>query len=104
MSVALILQAPAGPNPLLSQLPLFLIMGLMFYFLIIRPQSKSRKEMAARLAKLKSGDEVVLSSGFYATVDRVEDQAIWIKLGDKTLVKAKKSAVVALAGEPAAQK
>lgn len=81
--------------------PTFVMMGAMavlFYFLMIRPQSKARKEMEARLSKLKAGDEVLLSSGFYATIDRVEDKNIYLKLGN-TIVKARRNAVVALAAE-----
>lgn len=96
MSLALIQQA--GPNPLIPQLVLFGGLGVMFYFFLIRPQQKARKEMEARLAKLKAGDEVLLSSGLYATIDRVEEKFLYVKLGT-TLVKARKNAVVALAGE-----
>jgi preprotein translocase subunit YajC len=77
-------------------------MALMFYFLLIRPQSKARKEMEARLSKLKAGDEVVLSSGLYATIDRVEDKHIWVKLGG-SVVKARRAAVASLATEPETQ-
>ena len=94
-----LLQQTAG-SPMIAQLGLFAAMGLIFYFLLIRPQSKARKQMQERLAKLKVGDEVLLSSGFYAIVDRVEDQALYLKLGT-TVVKARKTAVVAFANEPA---
>ena len=90
----------AGGSQLLPQLLLFGGMGLLFYFLLIRPQSKARKAMEERLSKLKAGDEVLLSSGFYATIDRVEDKNIFLKLGNN-VVKARRNAVVALAGEPA---
>jgi preprotein translocase subunit YajC len=82
--------------------PFILFGGLaaLFYFLLIRPQNKARKEMEARLSKLKAGDEVLLSSGFYATIDRVEDKHIFVKLGSN-VVKARRTAVVALANEPA---
>jgi len=43
---------------------------------------------------------VLLSSGFYATIDRVEDKFIFLKLGSN-IVKARRNAVVALATEPA---
>ncbi len=99
MNFALILQS-GDKTQMISQLILFGGMGLMFYLFLIRPQQKARKEMEARLAKLKAGDEVLLSSGFYATIDRVEDKALWVKLGN-TVVKARKTAVVALAGEAA---
>lgn len=98
MSLAL-LQQPGG-NPMLMQLLLIGGMGALFYFLLIRPQNKARKQMEERLSKLKAGDEVLLASGFYATIDRVEDKFIYLKLGT-TVVKARRQAVVALAGEPA---
>jgi len=98
MSLAL-LQQPGG-NPMLMQLLLIGGMGALFYFLLIRPQNKARKQMEERLSKLKAGDEVLLASGFYATIDRVEDKFIYLKLGN-TVVKARRQAVVALAGEPA---
>lgn len=98
MNFALIQQA--GGNQLIPQLLLFAGMGLLFYFLLIRPQSKARKAMEERLSKLKAGDDVLLSAGFYATIDRVEDKYIYLKLGT-TVVKARRNAVVALASEPA---
>ncbi len=90
----------AGGSQLVPQLLLFAGMGLLFYFLLIRPQSKARKAMEDRLSKLKAGDEVLLSSGFYATIDRVEEKNLYLKLGN-SVVKARRNAVVALASEPA---
>ncbi len=94
-----LLQTPAG-NPMLMQLLLIGGMGALFYFLLIRPQNKARKAMEERLSKLKAGDEVLLGSGLYATIDRVEDKFIYLKLGT-SVVKARRQAVVALAGETA---
>lgn len=94
-----LLQTPGG-NPMLMQLLLIGGMGALFYFLLIRPQNKARKAMEERLSKLKAGDEVLLGSGLYATIDRVEDKFIYLKLGT-SVVKARRQAVVALAGETA---
>ena len=99
MNFALIQQA-GGASPLIPQLALFAGMGLLFYFLLIRPQSKAKKAMEERLSKLKAGDEVLLSSGFYAVIDRVEEKNLYLKLGN-TVVKARRNAVVALSTEPA---
>ena len=93
-----LLQTPAQGSPF-GPVILFGGMALLFYFLLIRPQSKARKQMEERLSKLKAGDEVLLTSGFYATIDRVEDQNIYLKLG-ASVVKARRTAVVALATEP----
>jgi len=107
MTFAALAQAAPAPTGIAGILanPMFMvaIMGVLFYFLLIRPQSKARKEMEARLAKLKAGDEVLLSSGLFAVIDRVDEKdakVIWLKLGG-SIVKARRQAVVALAGEPA---
>ena len=93
----LALLAPTG-NPMLMQFLLIGGMGALFYFLLIRPQNKARKQMEERLSKLKAGDEVLLSSHLYATIDRVDDKFIHVKLGN-SIVKARRSAVIALASE-----
>ena len=100
MMFALIQQTPASGPPGWTQFVFIGGMALMFYFLLIRPQSKARKQMEERLSKLKAGDEVLLTSGLYATIDRVEDKNIYLKLGS-SIVKARRSAVSALATEPA---
>jgi preprotein translocase subunit YajC len=95
-----LLQTPQAQPAWVSLLPI-VGMGLLFYFLILRPQSKQRKEMEARLAKLKSGDEVLLGSGLYATIEKVDEKdgrILYLKLGNN-VVKAKRQAVVALASE-----
>lgn len=97
MNFALLQQAQQG-SPF-GPVILFGGMALLFYFLLIRPQSKARKQMEERLSKLKAGDEVLLTSGFYATIDRVEDKNIFLKLGG-SIVKARRNAVAALATEP----
>ena len=80
---------------------LFGAMIALFYFLLIRPQQKARKALEERLSKLKAGDEVLLTSGLYATIDRVADNNhLYLKLGN-TVVKGHKSAVASLAQEQA---
>lgn len=96
-----ILQQAQGGAPAWTNIIFIGGMGLLFYFLLIRPQSKARKEMDARLSKLKAGDEVILGSGLYATIERVDDKdskILYLKLGSN-VVKAKRQAVVALASE-----
>ncbi len=94
-----LLQSPSTGGPAWIQFVFIGGMALMFYFLLIRPQSKARKQMEARLSLLKAGDEVVLTSGLYATIDRVDDKHLWVKLGG-SVVKARRTAVAALASEP----
>jgi preprotein translocase subunit YajC len=94
-----LLKTQASGGPAWIQFVFIGGMALMFYFLLIRPQSKARKELEARLSLLKAGDEVVLTSGLFATIDRVEEKHIWLKLGG-SVVKARRSAVASLATDP----
>jgi preprotein translocase subunit YajC len=98
--LALLQQAGAaeGPNPMLMNIALFGGMIALFYFLIIAPQRKARKTLEEKLSKLKSGDEVLLTSGFYATIDKVDGDLLYLKLGN-SVVKARRNAVAAMANE-----
>lgn len=84
------------PNPtgqMLNMFGMFAILGVMFYFLLIRPQSKQRKEQENLLKNLKSGDKVVLSSGIYGIITNVKDKSLMVKIADNVKVEVLKSAV-----------
>ena len=57
---------------LMSFLP-FIIIFVLFYFMLIRPQMKQAKEHRSMLDSLKKGDEVVLSSGIIAKINNLSD-------------------------------
>lgn len=86
--------APSGPGGLLGS-P-FVMMGLMvvmFYFLLIRPQQKQRKEQAARIAALQSGDKVVTSSGIHGIVHNVKEHTVVVKVAEGTMIEFDKMAI-----------
>ena len=59
---------------------------LIFYFLLIRPQSKARKRHAEILSQLKKGDDVTTAGGIIGKVKDVKDDRITIESGTSTLV------------------
>ena len=88
-------QPGTQPNPtgqMVQMLGMFAIMGVMFYLLLIRPQSKRAKEHAKLLAALKPGDKVVTSSGIVAVVVAVKDKTVSLRSAD-TKLEVLKSAV-----------
>lgn len=90
-------QTPQGPGGLLGS-P-FVMMGLMvvmFYFLLIRPQQKQRKEQAARIAALQSGDKVITSAGIHGIVHNVKDHTVVIKVAEGTMIEFDKMAVASV--------
>jgi preprotein translocase subunit YajC len=79
-------------NGIVSLLPLIFLFAI-FYFLIIRPQQKQQKTHAAMIAGLEKGDKIITSGGLHATVAKVEEDFIKIKLNDDTIVKLEKTFV-----------
>jgi preprotein translocase subunit YajC len=90
--------APSG-SPFMSLLPLVVI-AVLFYFLLIRPQQKQAKEREKLLKDLKEGDKVVLVSGVFATVVKIEDEGkvVRLQIADGVQVKANRVAVERLQG------
>jgi preprotein translocase subunit YajC len=60
--------------------------GLVFYFLIIRPQGQARKKHEALLAGLKKGDEITTSGGLIGKVKDIKDDRITVESGSATVV------------------
>ncbi|MCL4151016.1 UNVERIFIED_CONTAM: hypothetical protein GTU68_001775 [Idotea baltica] len=73
-----------------------LLMLVVFYFLMIRPQQKRMKEHTAMVGALKKGDEVVTNGGLGGTVTKVGDSYMMMRVADNVEVSVQKSAVAAL--------
>jgi preprotein translocase subunit YajC len=66
---------------------------LIFYFLLIRPQNKRRKEHQSLVSDLSKGDEVVTSGGVVGLVNKVEDDFVKVQVGDNVEMRIQKSAI-----------
>lgn len=91
-------------NAQILQLAPILLMVVLFYFMLIRPQQKRAKEHQTMLANLKRGDTVVLSSGVLGKIVRVEDKEVGVEIAQGVTVKVIKGMIteVRAKGEPAA--
>ncbi len=69
-----------------SFLPIIFIF-VIFYFLLIRPQQKQKKEHQSLLANLKVGDQVITSGGIYGKVTGMRDNLVTLEISDKVRVK-----------------
>ena len=77
-------------------IPLILIF-VIFYFFLIRPQQKRVKDHKAMVESLKRGDEIITSGGIIGTVDRVmEDDRIEVIIGEGTKVQIIRSTITSL--------
>jgi len=88
--------AKGGGNPYQSIFFLVAIFGI-FYFFMIRPQSKRQKEIKKQREAMKQGDSVVTSGGIYGKVKDIKDTTVTVEIADKVLIKVDKNSVFATA-------
>jgi len=95
MLLTFLAQAPApapGPSPLASFVPIILIFVIM-YFLLFRPQMKRQKEQARLVSNLKTGDRVVTVSGIHGLISNVKERTVIVKIAENVKIEMEKSAV-----------
>lgn len=96
--------APAGAGGFLIQVLPLLLIFLVFWLLIIRPQSKRMKDHKAKIEAVKRGDQVVTGGGLVGKVTKVEEGFVEVELAPTVKVRAVKSTlsdVVDATGKPA---
>lgn len=90
-----LLQAPAESSPFSMLMPMILIF-LIFYFLLIRPQQKRQRQQASMLKSIEKGDSVVTSGGLHGKVTGVTDDVLTLDIGtggERVRVKANRSGI-----------
>jgi preprotein translocase subunit YajC len=80
-----------------SMLIPMICIGVIFYFLIIRPQSKRQKEQLAMVSALKTGDKVITSGGIHGIIANVkEGNILSLKIADNVKIDLDKSAIATI--------
>ena len=95
--------APGGADFFLQLIPLILIF-VIFYFFLIRPQQQKAKQHKAMIDALRRGDQVITQGGLYAKIVKVMDDSVEAELAPNVKVKIVKATIAALVSktEPAA--
>ena len=88
--------ASAGPGTDLMSLAPMLIIFVLFYFMLIRPQMKQAKETKAMIAALATGDEVATTGGVIGKITKVSDNFISIEIAENTVINVQRHAVQTL--------
>lgn len=91
--VLLMTQPQEGQSPFISFLPLLLII-LVFYFFMIRPQMKKQKDLRNFREALKKGDKIVTTGGIYGKINDISGQVLTIDVGNNIHIKVDKNAVL----------
>ncbi len=97
MSFSLLLQsadptASAAGTGLGMFIPLILIMGIMYFFMI-RPQNKKQKELQKKLDSLKKGDKVITIGGIHGTIVSTKEGTVVVKVDDNTKIEFNRAAI-----------
>jgi preprotein translocase subunit YajC len=87
--------ADAVPNDLMSFLP-FIIIFVLFYFMLIRPQMKQAKAHKLMIDSLKKDDEIVTNGGLLGKVVKIKDQYVTIEIAASTQIHIQKQSVTTL--------
>jgi len=83
--------APAGGGA--EQLFIMVAIFAVFYFLLIRPQTKRAKEHRKMVSELGKGDEVVTNGGIYGKLTKVAEDYVEIEIADNVTVRMQRQAV-----------
>ena len=90
-------------NPLMTFLPLILII-VVFYFFMIRPQMKRQKELRKFRESLQKGDAVVTTGGIYGKIAEIKETTVLLQVDEGVKLKVDKSAVIKDMADVANQK
>ena len=81
-----------------SPIPMLVLMGLVFYFLLIRPQQKRMKEHKELIGGLKRGDEVITQGGMIGKIAKVSDEEVTLDIGEGVKVRIVRSTIADVKG------
>ncbi len=87
--------ASGGAGGFTSFVPLIL-MFVIFYFLLIRPQQKKTKEHRQMIDNLKTGDRIVTGGGLHGRITGVQENALTVEIAEKVRVKVNRASVSAI--------
>ena len=88
----LFLQAGGGANAFVQFAPLLMIL-VVFYFFMIRPQMKKQKDQQSFADTLEKGKEVVTASGIIAKINKIEGGVVTLEVANGTFIRVVKSAI-----------
>ncbi len=84
--------AEAQQSPFMSLLPILLIF-VIFYFLLIKPQKKTQQEHVKMLESLQKNDEIITSGGMHGTIIAIQDDVVTLRIDDNVKIKIQKSSI-----------
>jgi len=91
--LSLLASGAAGSPPAWTSFLPLVFMGLIFWFLILRPQMQRQKDLANKIGAIKKGDQVITGGGLLAKVIKVDENYVDLELGANVKVRALRSTI-----------
>ena len=88
---------------MMTQLAPLALIGAIFYFLLIRPEQRKRKELESQVAGLKRNDQVVFASGIHGRVVTLGDKVLSVEIAPKITVQIDRDSVQRVLTAPTAE-
>jgi preprotein translocase subunit YajC len=82
-----------GPGVLLSFIIPMVFVGLIFYFILIKPQKKQHQETQKMRDSLEEGANVITTGGIHGTVKKVKDDIVTLQIADNVRIKINRSSI-----------
>lgn len=89
----LLMGNPEDPNAGIINLVFIGAIFLVFYFFIIRPQSKKQKEVQEKVSGMKKGDKVLTNAGMFGVVNTIDEDTVLLEVDSGVKVRFQKSAI-----------
>ena len=85
--------APAAPSPGFGGFIPFILIFVIMYFVLLRPQMRRQKDQQRLVSALKTGDRVVTNGGIHGLISNVKETTVIVKVADNVKIEVEKSAV-----------
>lgn len=85
--------SPEGGDGALVNLFFFAAIIFVFYFFLIRPQSKRQKEIEKKVTEMKKGDKVVTNGGMFGIVNTIDDDTVLLEIDNGVKARFQKAAI-----------
>jgi preprotein translocase subunit YajC len=90
---------PSVGEQLAQMLPMFILIVVIFYFVIYRPQKQQREKHQVMLGQLKKGDKIVTSGGIWGTVTNLGKETVTLQVAENAKIKVGRDHILKLRGD-----
>ena len=87
--------AAGAQDPIMGLLP-FVVIFVLFYFMLIRPQMKRAKDQKKMIEALQKGDEVITAGGLLGKITKVNEQYVSLEIADNVTIQVQKQTIQTL--------